>query len=151
MVGLITLTAAQAIANVAFSKFFESSVGKLGEKFTEAGLKKIDELYQTIRRKLSGTPGAHHALADVEQGNQEALQRVAVYLLDVMNADGNFATDVQKIADEINIHRLEDNSSQNQYNYGGQNYQTKTGENNTNQFGNSTTNNYNSYGNPPPA
>ncbi|MEH2273856.1 MAG: hypothetical protein V7K40_03305 [Nostoc sp.] len=142
MVGLITLTAAQAIANVAFSKFFESSVGKLGEKFTEAGLKKIDELYQTIRRKLSANPDANHALADVEQGNQEALQRVAVYLLDVMNADGNFATDVQKIADEINIHRLEDNSSQNQYNYGGQNYQTKTGENNTNQFGNSTTNNY---------
>ncbi|MEH1845653.1 MAG: hypothetical protein V7L25_11805 [Nostoc sp.] len=149
MVGLITLTAAQAIANVAFSKFFESSVGKLGEKFTETGLKKIDELYQTIRRKLSGNPGANHALADVEQGNQEALQRVAVYLLDVMNADGNFATDVQKIADEINIHRLEDNSSQNQYNYGGQNYQTKTGENNTNQFGNSTTNNY--YNNSPPS
>ncbi|MEH1834993.1 MAG: hypothetical protein V7L29_23775 [Nostoc sp.] len=149
MVGLITLTAAQAIANVAFSKFFESSVGKLGEKFTETGLKKIDELYQTIRRKLSGNRGANHALADVEQGNQEALQRVAIYLLDVMNADGNFATDVQKIADEINIHRLEDNSSQNQYNYGGQNYQTKTGENNTNQFGNSTTNNY--YNNSPPS
>ncbi|MEH1939377.1 MAG: hypothetical protein V7L01_04045 [Nostoc sp.] len=147
MVGLITLAAAQAIANVAFNKFFESSVGKLGEKFTETGLKKIDELYQTIRRKLSGNPDANHALAEVEKGNQEALQEVAVYLRAVMNADDKFATDVQKIADEINIHRVEDNSSQNQYNYGGQNYQTKTGENNTNQFGNSTTNNY--YDKPP--
>ncbi|MEH2130852.1 MAG: hypothetical protein V7K86_09370 [Nostoc sp.] len=136
MVSLITLAAAEAIAKVAFGKFFESSVGKLGEKFTETGLKKIDELYQTIRKRLSGNPGAKDALTDVEQGNQEALQRVAVYLLDVMKADGNFATDVQKIADEINIHRVEDNSSQNQYNYGGQNYQTETGENNTNQFGN---------------
>ncbi|WP_138506160.1 hypothetical protein [Nostoc sp. PA-18-2419] len=147
MADLITLAAAQAIAKVAFNKFFESGVGKLGEKFTEAGLKKIDELYQKIRKKLSGNAGASNALADVERGNQDALQRVAVYLLDEMQADANFATDVQKIADEINIHRVEDNSSQNQYNYGGQNYQTKTGADNTNQFGNVTNNNY--YGNPP--
>ena len=110
MTDLITLAAAQAIAKVALNKFFESGVGKLGEKFTEAGLKKIDELYQKIRQKLSGNAGANHALADVEQGNQEALQRVAVYLFDAMKADGNFATDVQKIADEINFHRVEDNS-----------------------------------------
>ncbi|MEH2296280.1 hypothetical protein [Nostoc sp.] len=146
MVGLITLAAAQAIANVAFRKFFESSVGKLGEKFTETGLKKIDELYQTIRKKLSGNPGANHTLADVEQGNQEALQRVAVYLLDVMQADANFATDVQKIADEINIHRVEDNSQLTQINKDhSTGYQTKTGDNNTNQFGNTI----HYHGNPP--
>ncbi|MEH1981929.1 hypothetical protein [Nostoc sp.] len=146
MVSLITLAAAEAIAKVAFGKFFESSAGKLGEKFTETGLKKIDELYQTIRKRLSGNPGAKDALTDVEQGNQEALQRVAVYLLDVMKADGNFATDVQKIADEINIHRVEDNSQLTQINKDhSTGYQTKTGDNNTNQFGN--TNHY--YGTPP--
>jgi len=144
---LITLAAAQAIAKVAFNKFFESGVGKLGEKFTEAGLKKIDELYQKIRQKLGGNAGANDALTDVERGNEEALQRVAVYLLDAMKADNTFASDVQKIADEINFHRVEDNSSQNQYNYGGQNYQTKTGHSNTNTFGNVTNHNY--YGNPP--
>lgn len=94
-------------------------------------------MYQTIRKRLNGNPGANDALADVEQGNQEALQQVAVYLLAAMKADGNFATDVQKIADEINIHRVEDNSQFTQINKDhSTGYVTKTGDNNTNQFGN---------------
>jgi hypothetical protein len=43
----VTLTVA-TIAGFAFSKFFESSVGKLGEKFTEAALAKMDELRKKI-------------------------------------------------------------------------------------------------------
>lgn len=142
----LTLTAALAIAKIAYTKFFESSFGKLGEKFTETGLQKIDELYTKIRQKLSGNTAANRALAEVEQGKEEALNEVAVYLLNEMRSDPDFATDVKKIADEINIHRVEDNSSQIQNNYGGQNYQTKTGDRNSNTFGNT----YNYYGNPPP-
>ncbi|MDB9348960.1 hypothetical protein [Nodularia spumigena] len=36
----LTLPAALAIAKIAYTKFFESSIGKLGEKFTETGLQK---------------------------------------------------------------------------------------------------------------
>ncbi|MDB9372791.1 hypothetical protein [Nodularia sphaerocarpa] len=143
---MVDLTVALAIANIACSKFFESSVGKLGEKFTETGVKKIGDLYTMIRQKLSGNTAANNALAEVEKGKEDALHRVAVYLLDEMQADPDFAQDVKKIADEINIHRVEDNSSQTQNNYGGQNYQTKTGDRNNNTFGN-VTQNY--YGTPP--
>ena len=144
----LTLSAALAIAKIAYTKFFESSIGKLGEKFTETGLQKIDELYTKIRQKLSGNTAANRALAEVEQGKEDALQRVAVYLLDEMQADPDFATEVKKIADEINIHRVEDNSSQIQNIYsGGKGYQTKIGDNTTNHLGDNIT--YNNYGTPP--
>jgi hypothetical protein len=132
----VTLAAALAIAKLACGKFFEASVGKLGEKFTETGLKKIDELYQKIRTKLGNNPRAVNALKAVENGKEEELQALATYLRDMMNNDQNFAADVQKIADEIEIHKVEDNSQMIQINRDSSTgYQTKTAPDNTNFFG----------------
>jgi hypothetical protein len=122
----VTLTAA-TIAGFAFSKFFESGVGKLGEKFTEAALAKMDELRQKIWDKLRGNSRAVNAINAIEQGSQDDLQRLAVYLEDEMKDDPVFAEEVQKLAQEINAGKKQDNS-QMVMNIDGQNnkgYQTK--------------------------
>ena len=110
------LTAA-AIAALAFSKFLEGSVGKAGEKFTEAAFAKIDDLRQKIWNRFRGTPKAESALTAIEQGSKAELDRLAVYLQDVMDDDPAFATELQAIAQEINAGKLQDNSTMTQNNY----------------------------------
>jgi len=113
---VITLTAS-AIATLAFTKFIESSAGKLAEKFTESAITKMDELRQKIWEKLKGNPKAQSAIASVEQGSKADLDRLAVYLQDEMEDDPQFANDVRLIAHEINAGKLIDNSSMTQNNY----------------------------------
>ncbi|MDJ0737392.1 MAG: hypothetical protein QNJ47_25560 [Nostocaceae cyanobacterium] len=122
----VTLTAA-AIATLAFTKFFESGVGKLGEKFTETALKKMDELRQKIWQKLRGNKKAETALTAIEAGSREELKRLEVYLQDAMDDDPDFAASVKALAHEINAGKLQDNSQMEQNIYGEQNtgYQTK--------------------------
>jgi hypothetical protein len=145
MVDPVTTLSALVIAKFAFNKFFESSVGKLGEKFTETALTKMDELRHKILDKLRGNSRAIGAVAAIEKGSEEDLQRLAIYLEDEMKDDAEFAAEIRAIAHEININRVEDNSSQTQNIYGAKGYQTKMGDNNKNQFGD--THNY--YGTPP--
>ncbi|MBW4593355.1 MAG: hypothetical protein KME46_10635 [Brasilonema angustatum HA4187-MV1] len=110
MTNPVTFSAALVIAKLACGKFFESSVGKLGEKFTEAALKKIDELYRIIREKLSVNRNTASTLTAIEQGKEEELQGLAVYLRDTMNADQEFADQVQVLAREIHAGKIQDNS-----------------------------------------
>lgn len=129
-----TLTAA-TIATLAFTKFLEGSVGKVAEKFSEVAIAKMDQLRQKIWQKLRGNPKAENALAALEQqGAKPDLDRLAVYLQDAMEDDPQFATEIRAMAHEINLEQIQDNSSMNQINYGGTNYQTKTGTDNTNFF-----------------
>lgn len=131
----ITLTAA-AIASIAFTKFLEGGAGKLGEKFTEAAIAKIEQLRQKIWDKLRGNPKAESALTAVEQGSKADLDRLAVYLQDAMEDDPQFAADVRLMAQEINLEQIQDNSQMTQNNYDNSTgYQTKTGADNTNFFG----------------
>ncbi|WP_016950459.1 hypothetical protein [Anabaena sp. PCC 7108] len=141
----VTLTAA-TIAGFAFSKFFESSVGKLGEKFTAAALAKMDELRKKIWDKLRGNSKAVTALTAIEQGSKADLTRLEVYLEDEMNDDPQFAEEVKKLAEEIHAGKIQDNSHM-VMNIDGQNntgYQTKnevTNQGGTNYTGNNTINN----------
>ena len=130
----VTITAA-TIATLAFTKFLEGSAGKLSEKFTETAITKMDQLRQLIWNKLRGNPKAETVLAAVEQGSKPDLDRLAVYLQDEMRDDPQFAAEVQTIAQEIHLEQVQDHSNMSQINYGGTNYQTKTGADNTNLFG----------------
>lgn len=112
----VNLSAA-AIAKLAFAKFLESGVGKLAEKFTEAAIAKMDQLRQMIWNKLRNQPKAESALTAVEQGSKADLERLAVYLQDVMDDDPQFAAEVRTFAQEINVGKLQDNSSMSQNNY----------------------------------
>ncbi|NJL20808.1 MAG: hypothetical protein HC895_08330 [Leptolyngbyaceae cyanobacterium SM1_3_5] len=133
------LTAA-AIAALAFSKFLESSVGKAGEKFTEAAIAKMDELRQKIWSRFRGNSRAETALTAIEQGSKSDFDRLAVYLQDVMNEDPEFASQVQAIAQEIHAGKLQDNSTMTQNNYDSSTgYQIKN-EGGENYMGNITIN-----------
>ncbi len=144
-----TLTAA-AIANLAFKKFIETGAGKLAEKFTQAAIEKMDELRQKIWEKLRGKKNAEAAITAIEQGSgdniKEELNRLAVYLKDVMDDEPEFAAELQVIAREINAGKLQDNS-QMVMNIDGENntgYQSKnevTNQGGTNYTGNNTINN----------
>lgn len=123
---------AGAITTLAFTKAFEKTI----EKFTEAALIKMDELRKKILGKLQGkSQRVDEALLKVEQGDCAALDTVTKYLDVAMQDYPEFAAEIQAIAYEITLQQIQDNSSTNQYNYGGTNYQVKTGVDNTNFFG----------------
>ncbi|MEH2266883.1 MAG: hypothetical protein V7K68_00375 [Nostoc sp.] len=123
---------AGAIATLAFTKAFEKTI----EKFTEAALVKMDELRKKIWEKLQGkSQRVDEALVKVEQGDCAALDTVTKYLDVAMEDYPEFAAEIQMLAHEITLQQIQDNSSMNQYNYGGTNYQVKTGVDNTNFFG----------------
>ncbi len=111
----ITLTAT-AIATLAFQKFLETGAGELGKKFTETAIAKMDELRQKIWDKLRGNSKAEKALTSVEKGSKQELDRLAVYLQDVMEDDPQFASQVRAIAQQINAGKLQDKSSMTQIN-----------------------------------
>jgi hypothetical protein len=132
-----TLTAS-TIATLAFQKFIESSAGELAKKLTEAGVARLNSLRKKIWEKLRGkSERVDEALSKVEQGDLSALDKVAKYLDVAMEDNPDFATEIRAIAHEITLEleQIQDNSSMSQVNYGGTNYQTKTGKDNTNFFG----------------
>lgn len=135
----VTITAA-TIATLAFTKFLEGSAGKAAEKFTEAAFTKMDDLRKQIWAKLRGRARVEEVKTSIEktaQVTEAQVNQLAAYLQVAMDDDPQFANQIQTIAHEITLMQIEDNSSMNQTNYGGTNYQTKTGANNTNFFGGS--------------
>lgn len=112
----LSLTAG-AIASLAFTKFFETSV----EKFTENAIAKMDVLRKKIWDRLRGNVKAETALTAAENGSKSDLDKVAEYLLTEMRNEA-FAKEVQALAheinQEINIGELQGQNVQNVY--GGQ-------------------------------
>jgi len=88
---------ATAIATLAFTKCFETTI----EKLTEAALSKMDELRQKIWKKLRGNPNAENALVAVEQGSKADLDKVAAYLQVALTEDDHFKQEVEQLAKEI--------------------------------------------------
>jgi len=131
----ITTLTASAIATLAFQEFVKSGAGELAKKFTAEAISKMGQLRELIWNRLAGKhPAADAAIEKAKAGDSESINTIAK-LLDVELLDNDFAGQVRAIAHEITLLQIEDNSSMNQTNYGGTNYQTKTGANNTNFFG----------------
>ncbi|ARI81974.1 hypothetical protein [Microcystis aeruginosa] len=95
------------------------------EKFTEAALEKINTLRQIIWNKLKANPNAEKALQSAEKGSKTDLEKVADYLKVAMNDESDFAEQVKGLATEIQSLKIQDNSSMNQTNSGGQNLQNQ--------------------------
>jgi hypothetical protein len=121
----VTLTAG-TIATLAFQKFIEAGAGELAKKFTEAAIAKMDDLRKKVVEKLRGKSARiDEALVKAEQGDRTALDTIAKNLDVLMDEHPNFAAELMVMAGEINAGKLVDNSSMNQTNYGGTNFQTK--------------------------
>jgi len=95
------------------------------EKFTEAALEKINTLRQIIWNKLKANPHAEKALQAAEKGSKTDLEKVVDYLKVAMNDEADFAEKVKGLATEIQSLKIQDNSSMNQANSGGQNFQNQ--------------------------
>ena len=132
------------------TSIFIGAICELAEKFTQAALQNIDKLREKIWNKLRGKKNAEAAMTAIEKGSGEnisqELNRLGVYLQDVMDDEPEFKAELEAIAQEINAGKLQDNS-QMVMNIDGQNntgYQTKNDVNNqggTNYTGNNTINN----------
>ncbi len=106
-----TLTAAVLI-DLAFRKLVELGAGELGKKFTEAALKRMDDLRQAIVARLRGrSEKVDEALAKLEQGDKSGSETVVKNLDVVMDEYPEFANELKAIAQEINAGKLQDNSS----------------------------------------
>ena len=111
MVEPVTTIAASTISTLAFQKFIESGAGELAKQFTGAAISKMDELRQKIWDKLRGKSNKlDKALAQVENGDHEALVTITKNLDVVMDEDSDFAIEIQTIAQEINAGKLLDES-----------------------------------------
>jgi hypothetical protein len=103
---------ASAIATLAFTKAFETTI----EKFTEAALVKIDELRKKIWGKLRGNLKAETALVAAEKGSKPDLDRVAAYLQIILHEEPEFAKEVETLAREIEAGKIVDKSTMTQIN-----------------------------------
>ena len=122
---VMTLTAA-AIADLAFRKFIESGAGELAKKFTEGAIVKMDALRQKIWDKMRGKPSAEAAITSIEQGSTAELDRLVAYIQVAMDDDPQFADEIRVMAQQINVGKIQDNSSMTQNNYDSSTgYQTK--------------------------
>jgi hypothetical protein len=122
----ITILTASAIANLAFQEFIKSGAGELAKKFTAEAIAKMSDLRKIIVAKLQGkSPKVDEALVKATQGDSTALDTIAKNLDVLMDDEPDFAAEVKAIAHEINIGKIQDNSSMNQTNYGGTNFQNK--------------------------
>lgn len=113
----LEILAASKIAEIAFGKLVETAVGKS----IEAGLEKLKPLRDKIWHKLRGNAEAEAALAEVQQNPSAAnVERVATFLDAAMIEDQPFADEIrtlaQQINQEINLNKVEDNSTKTQIN-----------------------------------
>lgn len=97
-----------AIVSLAVTPFLNSeagkaSVGKVAEKLTEGTLKKIGELWTLIHNKLRSKklPEVDTAMVKAKEGDQAGIDEVAKHLEQVMLVDKTFASEVQRLAQEI--------------------------------------------------
>lgn len=137
MVDVLTLAAAQAIAKIALDKFVESGAGELGKTLTVDLTQKVKKLGEVVWNRIKGNTTAVEVLEGAAEEKPEDLQKLKKYLNTLWDKNPEFSQEVKKLADEIHFEltQLDDNSSMTQNNYGGTNYQTKTGPNNTNFMG----------------
>lgn len=89
---------ATAIVNLAFTRDFENTI----ETVTEATLAKINDLRNKIRDKFRENHKVGTALASVEKGSKEDLEKIAAYLHIAMSEDDQFFQKVKSLAHEIN-------------------------------------------------
>jgi hypothetical protein len=133
----ITTTISVVLSKIVLDKFYEGVSSKLGEKVVEKALAPIESLGKLLwDRCFKGKPDVSGLLARVEKKDEQAIATLKTYLAKALE-DKQLKADVEPYVKAIHqtIVQIDDDSTMNQTNHGGTNYQTKTGPNNTNFFG----------------
>lgn len=95
--GLATLTGA-AIANLAFAELAKTGAAEAAKQAVGGA---VEVLRGAIRKRFAGQAKAEGAIAKAEQGDAAALNKLAVYLDDEMEADPQFSQNLRQIAQQI--------------------------------------------------
>jgi hypothetical protein len=114
----ITAIAAAEIVKIAFQEFAKSGAGELAKKSVSGAIDLIKNLRDKIKAKFQGNERVEKALVEVEQGNSEALGKVAKYLDIELDEDEAFAKELRQIAQQIINIQNQNNSSREYNNYG---------------------------------
>jgi ribosomal protein L31E len=114
-----------AIATLAFQKAIEAVGSEVGKKFAASAYELMNNLREKIWNRFKGNETVEVELQKADTGDRQAVEAVADYLKVAMRESPEFASELQLMANEINLHLIEDNSNQVQVNYGGTNFQTK--------------------------
>jgi hypothetical protein len=110
MIEQLTLLLATPIAKAILDKFYEGVGSKLGEKAVELLPDKVKQLGQLVWEKcLRGKPGTDNLLEKAAQGSVGDQRKLADYLSKVLEADGTFRQEVQKLAEEIHLEVTQNN------------------------------------------
>ncbi len=133
MLEQIPLLLATPIAKIVLEKFYEGFGSKLGEKAIELATMPIQEVGKLAWAKCFAGKGQDELLVPGTVELRTGLKEALLLALD----DPAFVEQVKPIAQQIQqaIVQIDDDSTMTQNNYGGTNYQTKTGLNNTNFLG----------------
>jgi hypothetical protein len=98
---VIALTAG-AILNLAFQEFAKVGASEFAKKSLGEAVGLAKTLREKIRTKFKDNTEAKTAVATVEtNGSPVALTKMEVYLDDAMADDGDFAQEIQEIANQI--------------------------------------------------
>jgi hypothetical protein len=116
--GLITAFAAAEIVKIAFQEFAKAGAGELAKKSVGGAIDLIKNLRDKIKAKFQGNERVEKALAEVEQGNSEALGKVTKYLDIELDEDEVFAKEVKQLAQQIINIQNQNNSGREYNNYG---------------------------------
>jgi hypothetical protein len=114
----IAVSIVNVIASLAFQEFIKSGAGELGKRFTAGAISKMKDLRGLIQQRLQGNPDAVAAMEQAQNGEEDEISGVAIYLRAEMKKDPDFAAQVQMIVQEIEAGKLQDNSSMVQNNSG---------------------------------
>ena len=93
--------AAGAIAKLAFDEFVKTGAGEAAKAAVAGTVELVNGLRNKIRVKFQGNERALRAIAEVEQGNTAALEKVGKYLDLEMEEEPDFARDLCQMAQQI--------------------------------------------------
>ena len=98
----VTAIAAGTILNLAFHEFVKSGAGEMAKKTLSGVLNLAGDLRARITSRFQGNVKAEAAIqAITSSGDMAALNKLEVYLNDVMTDDSGFASDLRQVAQQI--------------------------------------------------
>jgi hypothetical protein len=98
----VTTIAVGSILNLAFQEFVKSGAGEVAKKAVGGTIDLAKGLRDKIVAKFKGNTKAEAAIAAVEtDGDLAALNKLEVYLDDVMTDDAVFAMELRQVAQQI--------------------------------------------------
>ena len=89
-----------AIAKLIYDFYPTKAKETITERFTNEAIDQAKQLWNLIRERLRGKPKEENVLQAVEAGDESQLNRLAVYIEDLME-NPELAAEIQKLAEEI--------------------------------------------------